>query len=519
MKVILTTSGVGSRLGNLTKFTNKALVRVGNKFAIDHIINNFSNCDNVSFVVTLGYYGDFVKQYLELVYPELNIQYVYIDNFDGPGSSLVYSLLSCKNYIDEPFTYICCDAIIDQKINFNIDDNTLYVADIKDSYRYATVVTENNKIIKINDKGANIFNYIYIGMAFIKDYKLFFEYGEQLYNRSSQNNQLSDMNIYQLMIKERKINFRFQEIKEYYDIGSYDMYLKTCKKFKLDYNVLFKEKESISFIKNKVIKFFYDPEKNKKRYERYKLLKNSSPIIFDKSKNYHIMELIDSKPLSEIYDHGLIYKLLNWSKKNLWIEQPDFSNFKNICKKFYYNKTMDRINIGFKKNLFYEYDKINGIKIKSIYDLIKKVDFDYLSETKPYNFHGDFILDNILFKDGRFYLIDWREDFGGDVKNGDIYYDLSKLRHNIFFNHKNIENNLFEIIIEGNNCNIDLKCNYFLINQLNDYEKFIIENNLDYKKIKILTSLIWINMAPLHEFPLSNFLFNFGKYNLHLVLK
>ena len=100
MKVILTTSGVGSRLGNLTKFTNKALVRVGNKFAIDHIINNFSNCDNVSFVVTLGYYGDFVKQYLELVYPELNIQYVYIDNFDGPGSSLVYSLLSCKNYID-----------------------------------------------------------------------------------------------------------------------------------------------------------------------------------------------------------------------------------------------------------------------------------------------------------------------------------------------------------------------------------------------------------------------------------
>ena len=30
-KVLLTTSGLGSRLGNLTKFTNKSLVRVGDK--------------------------------------------------------------------------------------------------------------------------------------------------------------------------------------------------------------------------------------------------------------------------------------------------------------------------------------------------------------------------------------------------------------------------------------------------------------------------------------------------------
>jgi len=30
--------------------------------------------------------------------------------------------------------------------------------------------------------------------------------------------------------------------------------------------------------------------------------------------------------------------------------------------------------------------------------------------------------------------------------------------------------------------------------------------------------LIWINMAPLHPQPIGDFLFYFGKYNLHLNL-
>ena len=40
-KVLITTSGLGKRLGNITNYTNKALVKIGDKPAISHIIENF----------------------------------------------------------------------------------------------------------------------------------------------------------------------------------------------------------------------------------------------------------------------------------------------------------------------------------------------------------------------------------------------------------------------------------------------------------------------------------------------
>ena len=49
-KVLLTTSGLGSRLGNLTKFTNKSLVRIGDKPVLSHIIESYPN--DVEFIIT-----------------------------------------------------------------------------------------------------------------------------------------------------------------------------------------------------------------------------------------------------------------------------------------------------------------------------------------------------------------------------------------------------------------------------------------------------------------------------------
>jgi len=518
MKVLITCSGVGSRMGNYTKFTNKALIKIGDKFSIDYIINNFKHILNVEFVITLGYHGNFVKQYTEIAYPELNFTFIDVDKYDGIGSSQGYSLLKAKNSLQEPFIFIACDTIILDNMynqdNYKIDCNQIYLYKSDDSTNYSTVKCNNNQIVTIYDKGEIIFDYIYIGKCQIFNYKEFWNNLEKLYIMDSNNLNLGDINVYNNML-DQKIKFKYKVVSQWYDAGTTSIFAKDINKNQI-YNVLTKYDESISFLDDKVVKFFYNAIRNIKRVERGLYLKDISPKIYNSTENFHSMEKINSKPISEIYEDNLIYKLLSWSKEHLWIQYNTPIDFKNTLYSFYHDKTIDRIDKAKKQNIL-DFNIINGIDIGDIYELVSKVNFDDLCKSNATGFHGDFILDNILMNESKkFILIDWREDFGGDIKNGDIYYDLAKLKHNIYLNHHNLESKLFDLKeIDKNSCIVDIKCNYFLINQINSYEKFINENNYDNRKINILMSLIWINMAPLHENPLNNFLFNFGKYNLY----
>jgi thiamine kinase-like enzyme len=161
---------------------------------------------------------------------------------------------------------------------------------------------------------------------------------------------------------------------------------------------------------------------------------------------------------------------------------------------------------------------INGLECKNIINYIKELPRCLIENEIFVKFHGDFILDNIIKTKDSYKLIDWRHEFDNQLYYGDIYYELSKIRHNLIFNHSNILNNMFTVEYRENEVIVDLKCNYFLIEQLNDFERFVIENNYDLTKIKIITSLIWLNMSPLYEGKLSEFLFYFGKYNLFIQL-
>lgn len=509
MKVIITTSGTGSRLGDFTKYTNKALVNIGNRYSIDLIIDKYKNLENIEFIVTLGYLGDLVKQYLTIAYPEKNITFVNIDKYEGNGSSLGYSLLQLKKYIQSPFYFHCCDCLVDKIPSIDLNNNYLFLYNGKDSSSYASVNCSKELIININEKGEKNFDYLYIGLSYIKDHQLFFNILEELYKNKKSDTSLSDIHVYMKMK-----DLRYKLINEWYDTGNIKSYQKICENTKTEYDVLIKTNESLSFHKDKVVKFFNDSERNKKRLERTNFLKGLIPEIYDKNKNFHSMELVKSPPISKLHDSRMIKKLLNWSWNNLWKKTEKPINFHETCHKFYHIKTISRIRKCLEEKKCIDYEKVNGLEVGNCLNIVNKVNFEELCKTDSYNFHGDFILDNILIKEDGFCLIDWREDFGGDLENGDIYYDLGKLRHNIYFNHENINNNMFSVKEKDNEVFVDMKCNYLLVNQINDFDNFVIEKGLDLNRIKLITSLIWINMSPLHEYPLSNFLFNFGKYNL-----
>jgi NDP-sugar pyrophosphorylase family protein/fructose/tagatose bisphosphate aldolase len=517
-KVLITTSGIGSRLENITKYLNKSLVRVGNKFAISYIIDKF-DYKTTDFIITLGYHGELVKEFLKIAYENHNFIFVNVDNYNGEGSSLVYSLLQAEKYLQSPFLLFCCDSIVIDNIsfsNFN-NQNYLFVAKSDNSSLYSSVNISGNKIIKANKKGEKNYDYVYTGISYIYNYKNYWIEMNNLYKNNSLNRDLSDIDNIDILILKNHI-FYYNILEEWYDTGNIKSYNIALNKIKCDYDILHKDTEAICFINNKVIKFINNKEYNLNKIKRGLLLYPNVPKIINKGNYFFSMEFIEGTILSKIKNYGEIYKLLNWAYKNLWINKEVNEDFKNICHKFYKLKTYDRLN-ELKKFNFYDYEIINGVNVGKIEDLLLKLDWNYLNTNEFYQYHGDFILDNIIYYNNSYKLIDWRQDFGGNINCGDMYYDLAKLRHNIIFNHDNINNGLFEIIINNNDeINIDLKCNYLLIKQLEDFDKFILEKNLNLKKIKILTSIIWLNMSPLHDQHISKFLFYFGKLNLSLII-
>jgi choline kinase len=505
-KVLITTSGLGTRLGNLTDYTNKALIRVTDKPVISYIIESYPK--DTSFIITLGYYGTHVKQFLSLAYPDRNFTYVEIDKYQGEGSSLGYSILQCRNVIDRPFIFHASDTILkDFKIPC-LENNWIVGSYKEDSSQYRTLNLSNEKILKINEKGELGYDFSYVGVAGIKDFESFFINLDMLI--SNNHVDTSDIHVINEMLLDK--DFYYKHADNWYDMGNTAELIKTRKAFKSSIEVLDKKDESIFFFEDFVIKFFSDSTVNKNRVFRAYNLKDLVPEILSYTENFYKYKKINGTVLSKSIRRYKFLIFLEWAKKNLWTDKLK-DNFKNNCYNFYINKTKNRVSQFLKEGI--EIEIINGERIPSIEELIDSIDKDWLCDGIASQFHGDFILDNIIETSDSFKLIDWRQDFDGDIEVGDIYYDLAKLNHNLTVNHDIVNKGLFES--NSDNC-------YILTNStLNECKdllySFIVENGYDLNKVNVLTSIIWINMAPLHEYPFNNFLFNFGKYNLYKALK
>jgi len=515
-RVLITTSGTGSRLENLTKYTNKSLIPVGDKYAICHIIDTYPK--GTEFVITIGYYGNNVKDFLELAYPHIKFFFVSINKYEGEGSSLGYSMLKAKDFLQMPFIFNCCDTIID---NFDIPDkssNMLYVNKNNDYNSYSSINITDDKVIQINGKGYKENNFVYTGLSYIYNYSEFWSILEDLYKSNPNFTSLSDIHVFDRMIKQN-IDFKYVVLKSYYDTGNLNSYNNTSRQFISKYNILAKDNESLCFLGNRVIKFVNDKVLNEKRILRGKNLYPYSPNILDYRDNFIVMEYIEGNILSEYKKYGEILSLLEWAQKSLWVNKNTDNKYIQCCYNFYKTKTVDRIKkIPFLEN---EYCIVNGLNTGDIKTLLDMIDYSIIITDTFTKFHGDFILDNILKKpDGQYCLLDWRHEFDTELYYGDMYYDLAKLRHNIIFNHSNILHDLYEVFfINKDEVYVDLKCNYNLIKQLEEYNRFISKYDYNLKKIEILTAIIWLNMAPLYEGKLREFLFYFGKLNLYLALQ
>ena len=381
--VIITTSGTGSRLQNYTINTNKSLVNIGDKYALCYIIDNYDK--NTEFIITIGHYGHLVKQFLTLAYPNYNIKFIEIDKYDGIGSSLGYSLLKSKEFLQKPFYFHCCDSIILNKISTHNDCNTLFLFNTIDGDTYSTakVQTTDNTIIHMNKKGSKNYNYGYTGVCYIKTYDIFWKFLQSAYDINPDNFNLSDVDSI-IMMLNNNIEFKYILLNDYYDSGNIKAIniLKNC--IKRQYDVIEKPTESICFLDDKVIKFNSNIEKNKKIYLRSLNMNNTCVKIITYSDNFICMKKIHGEVISKL-NYNCINQLLNYFLTNLWNDSMVNEQFKENCYNFYIKKTLSRIDLLDLEN---EKHIINCVKCISIKKLVNSIDEKYYMNDTFVKFHG-----------------------------------------------------------------------------------------------------------------------------------
>lgn len=515
-KVFIPTAGTGSRLGGITKYLNKSLVSIGNKPTLTRIFEMFP--DDTKYVIATGYKGELVREYLSLAHPDKDIQLVDVYPYEGKGSGLGLTILTSKEYLQEPFVFCSCDTLVSEKIPAP-DYNWMGYDDRDNLTQYRTLsINEDGTVWQINEKGDNLSTSPepYIGLAGIHDYKAFWKAMERNVEQTiPQGEALGLRQLLPLGVKAHKFTW--------FDTGVTVELEATQKRFhhKGDPNILPKADETIWLLSDRVVKFSDNMKFIANRVKRAQLLKGFVPSIKGSTEHMYSYDYVDGDVMSKCVTLPIFKKLLDYSK-NFWhlneLTDEQRKEFVDGCMRFYKDKTYERVELFYKN--FDRTDNariINGKEYPALKEMLDKVDWDYVANGLAGQFHGDYHFENILYDEqaDTFCFLDWRQNFDKSISVGDIYYDLGKMLHGLIMCHELVAKNLFEVTWEGEKIHYDFARKNILVMCERYYYEWLKDNGFDYMKTRLMCALIFLNICGLHEYPYSLVLYALGKEMLY----
>lgn len=510
-RVCIPTAGTGSRLGPLTQFVNKSLVAVANRPILAHLVESFPN--DAEFVVALGHQGHLVREFVRLAYPSRVFHFVEVSPFEGPGSGLGLSLLACESLLQEPFVFCSCDTLVLETIA-PPTSNWMAYARTDDLAQYRTLAIGSGTVTDICEKGVGqaTSHAAYIGLAGIHDTALFWQA-----MRSGGENAIAQGESCGL----RALLGSGIDAQEFtwFDTGNPTTLAATRAHFaQADApNILEKANEAIWFLGDDVIKFSDDTQFIARRVARASSLEGFVPAITGSSEHMYRYTLAHGRVLSEAITLPMLDQLLQHSEK-FWLRKTlspvDATKFKAQCLRFYKDKTIERVNLFYKN--FGCADNalpINGRPMPSTGSLLESLDWDWVAEGLPVRFHGDYHFENIIWNDksASFTFLDWRQDFAGDMQTGDMYYDFAKLLHGLIICHALIAQDLYSVHWTDEAIHYDVHRKQSLVECEAAFLGWLSQHGYDVKKVKVLTALVYLNIAALHHHPYSLLLYALGK--------
>ena len=112
MILVILASGRGSRLKHKTKNNPKCMTKVGDKFIIDYLIENFKNFKKV--IIVTGYKSQKIINHLRVEKKIKNL--IFVKNKNFLNTNMVESFFKTKKFINQDLVVTYSDIIFDKKI-------------------------------------------------------------------------------------------------------------------------------------------------------------------------------------------------------------------------------------------------------------------------------------------------------------------------------------------------------------------------------------------------------------------
>lgn len=517
LTVLILAAGYGRRMGTFSRMVPKALVPYDNKPLISHIMGKFDK-ETTKFVVACGHMGQLIKDYVTEVHKDKNVVFVDIDNYAEGHTGPATSIQMCAEHIRGGFLWITCDTLFDFDISDKRDHSWIGVhpVDSTISQDYCWVERDGEAITKVYNKVASKHAVdAFIGLMY-----------------AANDNYLN--NLLDCKAKETPEGFdgldlKAHTVRGWKDFGTYDKWEELSSEL---VDVSFPKPNELFYNDNgQIIKFWPNQKSAEKRVLRAECNPSAMPANVRQSGPFLIHDYAKGEIVYDQYTLELFDKMLDWCKRSLWKPAPPSDNSDidhlAICRKFYYDKTMERVNMfRAKYPAWSEPCVVNGVEVDTIDHYLDQVDWAYLCSEHSWTFiHGDLHFDNTVYDPnayiaeprGKFTAIDWRTDFGGELY-GDQYYDLAKMLGGLHLNYKDIKSENYGYKESNDYATLDIPS----VHDVRQYESvlqaWVEANGLEWRKVKLIVPLIYLNMSPLHEAPFDKFLMSLAQLHFSKVL-
>jgi dTDP-glucose pyrophosphorylase len=509
--VCLLAAGRGTRMGFADGALHKALVPLGNRAVLTHVIEAFPA--DARFVVAVGHRAEQVRAYLALAHPDRDVRTVEVENFDGPGSGPGCSLLACAEHLTEPFALTAADAIV-TGVPALAGPSWMGVAPVADPTAYLTLEADEDGHVTGFQERTGPSALAFVGVAWIAEPAVFVAAARAAGDDGELQVTPGFAGLLAAGVPVRTVPC------DWLDAGTTETYEQARRRFAEAPSGGRAPSDVTYLLPDRVVKWFRDPAGAERRVARARDLGAAVPVTIPAPAGWLAYERVAGETLRDRLDAAELTSFLDWASAGLWSPRRGGAAFAGAVEAFYRDKTLARLAEFLAAREVDEPPRgliINGVATATVAEALERELPGLVAAARPTGFHGDLHEGNIIMSPDGYRLIDWRDAFGDLADRGDQLYDLAKLLHTLELPESVMSARTFSLTTGADG-------GWTLEHPDTDARRaaraalwrWCSAAAVDARAVGVIDALVFVNMAPLYDRAMGDYLYGLGRWLLEV---